>query len=92
MLGSYSRRILIRLLIHSIYRTLSWIAPEVLSKQKYTEKADIYSLAMVFYELLTRILPFAEIPSFSIPILVTKGERPHLPKDTPSKLVKLVRK
>jgi serine/threonine protein kinase len=35
------------------------MAPEVLSHQRYSSKADVYSFAIVMWECLTRQLPYA---------------------------------
>jgi len=62
--------------------TVGWVAPEIFSDKKfYSEKADIYSFGMICWELLTRKIPFDDIESFSVPLLVLKGKRPLLPKD-----------
>eukprot|EP01127_Copromyxa_protea_P017779 TRINITY_DN5466_c0_g1_i1.p1 TRINITY_DN5466_c0_g1~~TRINITY_DN5466_c0_g1_i1.p1 ORF type:complete len:686 (+),score=105.96 TRINITY_DN5466_c0_g1_i1:16-2073(+) len=61
--------------------TVSWTAPEVFSKKGYTEKADVYSFGIICWELLTREKPFGDVAAFSVPLLVTKGERPPIPKD-----------
>eukprot|EP01114_Cavostelium_apophysatum_P012644 TRINITY_DN2881_c0_g1_i4.p1 TRINITY_DN2881_c0_g1~~TRINITY_DN2881_c0_g1_i4.p1 ORF type:complete len:997 (+),score=287.22 TRINITY_DN2881_c0_g1_i4:2154-5144(+) len=71
--------------------TIAWIAPEVLSGQKYGEAADVYSLGIVIWEIFTRKLPFEDIPSFQIPLVVTRGDRPTIPKDMPPKVVKLLK-
>lgn len=34
------------------------MAPEVLSHQRYTEKADVYGFAVVVWECLARELPY----------------------------------
>ncbi len=34
------------------------MAPEVLSGQAYTTKADVYSFAMTMYELYTNLIPY----------------------------------
>jgi Protein tyrosine and serine/threonine kinase len=34
------------------------MAPEVLAAQRYSETADVYSFALVFWELLTRQCPY----------------------------------
>ena len=36
------------------------LAPEVLAKQEYSEKADVYSFGVVVWELVTQNLPFEE--------------------------------
>eukprot|EP01125_Pyxidicula_operculata_P008821 TRINITY_DN2925_c0_g5_i2.p1 TRINITY_DN2925_c0_g5~~TRINITY_DN2925_c0_g5_i2.p1 ORF type:complete len:1202 (-),score=224.82 TRINITY_DN2925_c0_g5_i2:74-3679(-) len=71
--------------------TVAWVAPEVFEGKKYSEKADIYSLGMILWELVTRQQPFADKSSFAIPISVIKGERPLIPKDCPGTLKRLIR-
>ena len=36
-----------------------WVAPEVLSGQEYSEKADIYAIGIILWELLVRRIPFS---------------------------------
>lgn len=73
--------------------TVAWIAPEIFSNKKlYTEKADVYSYGIILWELLTRQMPFAEAEAFTIPVLVTKGKRPTLPKKVPKDYGKLMEK
>ena len=38
--------------------TLSFSAPEVLKREPYGFEADIYSLGVVFYELLSKRVPY----------------------------------
>jgi eukaryotic-like serine/threonine-protein kinase len=38
--------------------TLNWAAPEVVINSKWSEKADIYSLGMVFFEIVSHEIPF----------------------------------
>lgn len=38
-----------------------WMAPEVLAKQPYDEKCDIYSFGVVVWELLTLESPFKDV-------------------------------
>jgi len=58
----------------------------------YSEKADVYSYGIILWELLVRELPFAETEAFTIPVLVTKGKRPKIPKHTPKEWIKLIEK
>merc|ERR1712000_630241 len=39
-----------------------YMAPEVLSKNKYSEKADVYSFGIVLAEIFTGALPYSEPP------------------------------
>ncbi|CAM9837057.1 unnamed protein product, partial [Scytosiphon promiscuus] len=38
--------------------TVQWMAPEVLASEKYAEPADVYSFAIVCWELLSRACPY----------------------------------
>jgi len=40
--------------------TMNWMAPEVLSGEKYDNSVDIYSLGIVLTELENRIFPFSD--------------------------------
>ena len=37
--------------------TLYWMAPEVLSNDKYSETADVFSFGVILWELLVRECP-----------------------------------
>jgi serine/threonine protein kinase len=36
--------------------TLQWVAPEVLRDERYSEKADIYSFAILVWELIASMI------------------------------------
>lgn len=64
--------------------TLNWSAPEVLGEEvHWTSKADIYSLGMVFFEIISGHIPFAEF-RINNPIQFSKrviqGLRPTIPQ------------
>jgi serine/threonine protein kinase len=67
-----------------------WMAPEVfgVDNMAYTNSADVYSFAMVFFEVLTGEIPFADIQWTDIYQNIKIGERPILPSkaDFPSYL------
>ncbi len=69
---------------------MAWMAPELFDSGTYSEKTDIYSLGIVIWEVISRKLPFFGAASQIIPILVARGERPPIPKDTSIKISKLV--
>lgn len=65
-----------------------WMAPEVMSgkhgEAQYSYKVDVYSFSMVMYEVLTRELPFFDVPdasAFDLLNMVAAGDRPRVPHD-----------
>ena len=46
-----------------LVRSLRALAPEILFKQPYTQKADVYSYGIVLFEILTQTMPWNELPS-----------------------------
>jgi len=65
--------------------TAQWRAPEVFqdkqNTEKYTNAADVYSFALVFFEVLTGEVPFAKISKSQILGKICGGEMPILPPD-----------
>jgi serine/threonine protein kinase len=41
--------------------TYQWMAPEVISGQSYTEKADIFSFGIILWEIASREPPYRSI-------------------------------
>jgi len=56
--------------------TKHWTAPEVLTGTSYTDKADVFSFAMVAYEVVCRRVPFERLDPSSVAKLTRKGKRP----------------
>eukprot|EP01102_Stenamoeba_stenopodia_P019499 TRINITY_DN737_c0_g3_i1.p1 TRINITY_DN737_c0_g3~~TRINITY_DN737_c0_g3_i1.p1 ORF type:complete len:1258 (+),score=266.02 TRINITY_DN737_c0_g3_i1:243-4016(+) len=72
-----------------------WLAPEVILEYPFTEKADIYSLGIIFWELVARAHPFSEF-SFRFQYqkadaIAKKGMRPTIPESTPSEFRSLIK-
>ena len=58
--------------------THRYMAVEILQGDKYSLKADTYSLGMVFYELLAQEAPFSNLDEADIEMLVCeRRHRPH---------------
>ncbi|KAG2784344.1 hypothetical protein PC129_g7559 [Phytophthora cactorum] len=86
--------------------TISWIAPEVLRGERYSEKADVYSFGVIMTELDTCRRPYSEgVPTEDnrtgnikhtnarIAVLVSAGKlRPSLSSDCPNSVRDLVAK
>lgn len=74
--------------------TFHWMAPEVLNADPYTFKADVYSYAIVLYELICRTTPYKGLSGAQVAIVVAhKKERPDLscvPSDCPDVLKSLM--
>jgi len=69
-----------------------WMAPEVPSG-KYNETADIYSYAMILFEITCREIPFEDEVPDMVPHLIMEGKRPDLeaiPPDCPAQLQDLM--
>lgn len=73
--------------------TYRWMAPEVLTHQPYDQKADVYSFAIVLWELLTIKLPYEDLSPLQAAVgVVEQGLRPELPKNTHPKLSNLMQR
>jgi len=64
-----------------------WQAPEMLNGHPYTEKVDVYSCGVIFWELTTRQPYFGDLTFISdLARTVSSGGRPPIPRDIcPSK-------
>jgi ankyrin repeat protein len=81
--------------------TYAYIAPEVYNCEKFTTKSDIYSVGVIIWELVYRILtgkylrPFGEFKhlQFDFQILIQACKmnlRPTIPTNTPQSLIDLI--
>ena len=73
--------------------TLAWMSPEVLANERYTEKADVFSYAVVLWELLTRACPFEDLNAIQTAMgVLNQGLRPPMPDWPPAHFAALVRR
>ncbi|HEY9250537.1 MAG TPA: protein kinase, partial [Rariglobus sp.] len=70
--------------------TPAWTAPEIIKGQDYSEKADIYALGIVMWEVLTRRRPYADANFMSISLDVLDGKRPEVPPGCPDAYASLM--
>jgi serine/threonine protein kinase len=60
------------------------MAPEILERQPYSAKVDVYSFGIMLWVLYTRREPYTEIDRvWDIPPFVLKGGRPAVPSHCP---------
>jgi serine/threonine protein kinase len=72
--------------------TFHWMAPEVISGHRYTEKADVYSFGINLWELLTREVPYKGLQPMQVGVVVlTRGQRPPVPPGCPVKYAALMK-
>lgn len=68
-----------------------WMAPEVLQGKRYDASADVYSVALVLYELLTHHLPFDGVHALQAAYFAgVMDKRPLLPDGTPASIAGLI--
>ena len=78
-------------------QTVNWTAPEVIrgGKAAYTPAADVYSLTMVLWELLSGQVPFDEPgigPSDVATVVLDQKRRPPIADATPPEYANLLRR
>ncbi|WVZ54330.1 LOW QUALITY PROTEIN: hypothetical protein U9M48_005142 [Paspalum notatum var. saurae] len=72
--------------------TYRWMAPEVINHQPYDSKADVYSFALVLWELMTSKIPYNTMSPLQAAVGVRQGLRPQIPENANPRLVKLMQR
>jgi serine/threonine protein kinase len=71
--------------------TANWMAPECFQGGRYGVKVDVYSYAMVLWELLTGHSPFGRRSPVQVEdLILMQDRRPPIPADTPLGLQELI--
>jgi serine/threonine protein kinase len=65
-----------------------WMAPEVIQQSQYDTKADIWSLGITLYEMITGAPPHAKEDQMRALLIIPKAAAPRLPENIGSKDVK----
>lgn len=72
--------------------TYRWMAPEVINHEPYDHKADVFSFAIVLWELVTLKLPYESMTPLQAALGVRQGNRPELPENTHPGLLDLMQR
>ncbi|XP_078154806.1 serine/threonine-protein kinase STY46-like [Carex rostrata] len=72
--------------------TYRWMAPEVINHQPYDHKADVFSFAIVLWELLTSKIPYDTMTPLQAALGVRQGLRPRVPENAHPKLAELMQR
>ncbi len=71
---------------HNRSGTPGWMAPEVLRGEKFNESCDVYSFAVVMWELLTGDCPWGDVSPDALTNLVGfQGKRLAVPRQVPAR-------
>lgn len=70
--------------------TYRWMAPEVINHQPYDQKADVFSFAIVLWELVTARVPYDNMTPLQAALGVRKGLRPEIPRNIHPRLWELM--
>ena len=70
-----------------------YLAPEIIRNQDINQKVDVYSFAIIMYQLLTGEKPFnGEKSVMRLMERAERGERPEIPNNLPKELSNLIQK
>ncbi|RIA96678.1 kinase-like domain-containing protein, partial [Glomus cerebriforme] len=76
----------------SIYGNLPYIAPEVISGKQTTRASDVYSLAMIMWEISSGQPPFSNYEhDYYLAMNIIKGVRPKIVSGIPLKYENLMK-
>eukprot|EP00163_Fabomonas_tropica_P023016 TRINITY_DN40282_c0_g1_i1.p1 TRINITY_DN40282_c0_g1~~TRINITY_DN40282_c0_g1_i1.p1 ORF type:complete len:316 (-),score=72.63 TRINITY_DN40282_c0_g1_i1:31-855(-) len=68
------------------------MAPEVIKHEPYDSSADVYSFAIVLWQLFTSQLPYRDLNAAQVVFQVAvAGVRPEIPDDVPPEIASIIR-
>ena len=79
-------------LLNVLHCTLPWTAPEALRCERHSDKSDIYSLGIVYWELATSEIPYDGHQNALIREFVLAGDRLKIPEMTPLHFSEVIQK
>lgn len=72
--------------------TYRWMAPEVINHKPYDHRADIFSFAVVLWELVTSKIPYRNLTPLQAALGVRQGMRLEIPSWVHPQLSKLIQR
>lgn len=70
----------------------NYLPPEYIKERKYDARSDIYSLGLLFYSIITGLVPYDEIKKSEISSSILKGDMLELSDDIPEDFRDLISK
>ncbi|CAG8523252.1 13356_t:CDS:2 [Acaulospora morrowiae] len=68
-----------------IYGVIPYLAPEVLKGQEHSKKSDVYSFAIIMWEICSGVKPYMNVAhDINLVNDILNGRRPPIPVGTPS--------
>ncbi len=78
---------------NKIYGVLSYVAPEILRKQPYTQTSDIYSFGIIMYEVISELPPYHDKEhDVNLAINICQGLRPRFNIKVPQLILHLIKR
>ncbi|RIA94786.1 kinase-like domain-containing protein, partial [Glomus cerebriforme] len=78
---------------NGVYGVLPYMAPEILQGQNYTKAADIYSLGIIMYEILSGLPPYHDVShNENLAMKICQGLRPRFNIKVPQLIVDLIKR
>ena len=71
--------------------TLNYMAPEVIGRNQYNLKADVFSFGMMLWEMLNQDIPFSSLDQINTGRAILNGQRPPISKMAPKSLQTLIK-
>uniref|UniRef100_A0A0D9WQF0 Protein kinase domain-containing protein n=1 Tax=Leersia perrieri TaxID=77586 RepID=A0A0D9WQF0_9ORYZ len=72
--------------------TYRWMAPEIINHKPYDHKADVFSFAIILWELTTSKVPYDNMTPLQAALGVRQGFRLEIPSSVHPRLSKLIRR
>jgi len=61
--------------------TVQWVAPEIIEGSQFNEKAEVYSFAIILWELITKSAPYPGVQPKDLAAQIIDGLRPEIPEN-----------